>query len=89
MRVHVPPALWRYAGDREVLELPGANVSEVLAALQERYPELGRHVLQADGRPRSYLNVYVNDTDIRALEHLRTPLGETDTLTLVPSIAGG
>ncbi len=87
--VEIPPALACYADGRQELNLPGAVVQDVLTALRQRYPELGRHLLRPDGTLRSYVNAYVNEADIRTLAQLQTPLSENDTLTLVPSIAGG
>lgn len=88
-RVEIPPGLATFAGGRQEFELPGTTVQDVLGALGERYPELGTHLLRPDGTLRSYVNAYVNDADIRTLAQLQTPLSGGDTLTLVPSIAGG
>ena len=88
-RVQIPPTLACYADGRDTLDLPAATVREALLALRQGFPELGRHLLKEDGSPRTYVNVYVNEADIRALSHLDTALAERDTLTLVPCIAGG
>jgi molybdopterin converting factor small subunit len=89
IRVQVPPSLGTFAENQDTLELSGSSVQEVLAALRDRYPELARHLLKEDGAPRSYVNLYVNGESIRSLAGLDTPLTGADTLTLVPSIAGG
>lgn len=89
IRVQIPPSLSCYAEDRQSLELAGTTVGEVLQTLRARYPELGRHLMKEDGSLRSYVNVYVNSDDIRGLAQLQTPVQEADTVTLVPSIAGG
>lgn len=89
IRVQIPPSLSCYAEDRQSLELAGSTVGEVLEALRDRYPELGRHLMKEDGGLRSYVNVYVNSEDIRGLARLQTHVAEADTITLVPSIAGG
>lgn len=88
-RVEIPPGLATFAGGQQEFELPGATVQEVLRALNEQFPELGSHLLRPDGSLRSYVNAYVNDADIRSLAQLPTPVASSDTLTLVPSIAGG
>jgi adenylyltransferase/sulfurtransferase len=67
----------------------GATVGEALRELATTFPPLLRHLYGDDGRLRSYVNIYVNEEDVRWLEGERTPLREGDTLTIVPSIAGG
>jgi adenylyltransferase/sulfurtransferase len=64
-------------------------VGEALAALTTRFSELKKHLYADDGRLRSFVNVYVNDEDIRYLQKEKTSLREGDTVSIVPSIAGG
>jgi sulfur-carrier protein len=89
IRVQIPPSLSCHAGGRQTLEVSGGTVRAALGQLREAYPELGRHLMREDGGLRSYVNVYVNNEDIRGLQGLDTPLREEDAVTLVPSIAGG
>ena len=90
MKVILPSALKQYAANRPEVELPGANVSEVLDALVAEYPELRKHIFSDDGRVRKFVNVYVNEDDIRHLPRREsTALTSTDVITILPSIAGG
>ncbi len=88
-KVMIPTALRQYADKQDVVELGGGTVGEVLSALTARHDELRRHLYNDEGRLRSFVNVYVNDEDIRYLEKDATPVKEGDTITIVPSIAGG
>jgi adenylyltransferase/sulfurtransferase len=67
----------------------GSSVGEVLQSLVTVHPELRNHLFNADGKLRSFVNVYVNDEDIRYLSKEQTPVGEKDTVSIVPSVAGG
>jgi adenylyltransferase/sulfurtransferase len=69
--------------------VPGATVGEVLAALTTEFPDLRKQIFNDEGRLRSFINVYLNDEDIRYLGKDATPAADADTLSLVPSIAGG
>jgi adenylyltransferase/sulfurtransferase len=88
-RVHIPTPLRHYTGGASVVEVEGATVGEALATLLARHPDLRRHLHDEQGRLRRYVNVYRNDQDVRHLERERTALGPGDTLSIVPSIAGG
>jgi adenylyltransferase/sulfurtransferase len=69
--------------------LQAATVAEALAALTTKFGDLKKHLYSDDGRLRSFVNVYVNDEDIRYLQKDQTRLNEGDTVSIVPSIAGG
>jgi molybdopterin/thiamine biosynthesis adenylyltransferase/rhodanese-related sulfurtransferase/molybdopterin converting factor small subunit len=88
-RIHIPTPLRAYAGGQSVVEVDGATVGEALRALVARHGELRRHLYDEQGSLRRYVNVYRNDEDVRHLEREATPLGSGDTLSIVPSIAGG
>jgi molybdopterin/thiamine biosynthesis adenylyltransferase/rhodanese-related sulfurtransferase/molybdopterin converting factor small subunit len=88
-RILIPTPLRQYAGNRQAVELSGGTVGELLGALAREHDELRRHLYTAEGKLRSFVNVYVNDEDIRHLEREATPVGEDDTVSIVPSIAGG
>ena len=88
-KVMIPTPLRQYAGQNATLELGGGTVGEVLSGLTTQYTDLKRHLYTDEGKLRSFVNVYVNDEDIRYLAREATPVKEGDTLSIVPSIAGG
>jgi len=87
--VRIPTALRPQAGDHESLDLVGQSVKEILASLTSQYPELGKRLFKADNQLNRFINIYVNDEDIRFLDNLDTTLHAGDELSLVPAIAGG
>ncbi len=89
VKVIIPTPLRPYAGKRESVELQAGTVGEALTALTAQYEELRKHLFADDGRLRSFVNVYVNEEDIRFLQKDKTPIREGDTISIVPSIAGG
>ncbi|HTS12145.1 MAG TPA: ubiquitin-like small modifier protein 1 [Candidatus Limnocylindrales bacterium] len=89
VKVIIPTPLRAYAGKQESVELQAATVGEALNSLTTRFQELKKHLYEDDGRLRSFVNVYVNDEDIRYLQKDETRLHEGDTVSIVPSIAGG
>ena len=88
-KILIPTPLRQYTGKQDSVELKGATVGEVLGALTSQYAELRRHLYNDEGKLRSFVNVYVNDDDIRYLNKEATPLKDGDTVSIVPSIAGG
>ena len=88
-KVLIPTPLRVYAGKQDVVEAEGKTVGELLENLTSQYAELRNHLYNEDGRLRSFVNVYVNDDDIRYLEKEATPVKEGDTVSIVPSVAGG
>lgn len=89
IKVLIPTALRQYAGNSDTVELEGNNVGEILAALTSKYPDLRKHLFSEDGKLRNFVNVYVNDEDIRYLNDQDTKVKAGDTVTIVPSVAGG
>ena len=89
VKVIIPTPLRPYAGKQQSVDVQATTVGEALAALTTQFSELKKHLYADDGRLRSFVNVYVNDEDIRYLEKELTGLREGDTVTIVPSIAGG
>ena len=87
--VLIPTPLRPLAGGRDAIELDAASVGELLEQLTSEYAALRRHLFADDGRLRSFVNVYVNDRDIRQLRQHETPVGPGDTVSIIPSIAGG
>ena len=89
VRVMIPTPLRPYAGKRDHVDVAASTVGEALAHLLSEHAELRRHLYQDDGRLRSFVNVYVNDDDIRYLQKEATPVHDGDIVSIVPSIAGG
>jgi molybdopterin converting factor small subunit len=89
VKVMIPTPLRAYAGKQQSVDLQAATVGEALAALTGQFGELKKHLFTDDGRLRSFVNVYVNDEDIRYLQKDQTQVKEGDTISIVPSIAGG
>src|ERR1039457_4216334 len=88
-KVLIPTPLRQYAGKQDSVELTGSTVGEVLTALTTQHPDLRRQLYNDEGKLRSFVNVYLNDEDIRYLEKNATPVKEGDTVSIVPSVAGG
>ena len=88
-KILIPTPLRQYVDKNDSLDVTGGTVGEVLDSLTMQYPELRRHLFNDEGRLRSFVNVYVADEDIRYLNKQATPVKETDTISIVPSIAGG
>jgi sulfur-carrier protein len=89
VKVMIPTPLRAYAGKQASVDLQAATVGEALTALTGQFGELKKHLFTDDGRLRSFVNVYVNDEDIRYLQKDKTQVKEGDTISIVPSIAGG
>ncbi len=87
--VRIPPTLRTATGGAKQVEVPGGTVREVVAQLVADYPGLEAQLLAPDGDLNRFVNAFLNDTDIRHLQALDTPVGETDTLVLLPAMAGG
>ncbi len=87
--VAIPTPLRNFTGGRDAVDISGATVGEVLDGLLTAHAGLKRHLVQDDGRLRTFVNLYLNDTDIRQLSSTATPVSAGDVLTIVPSIAGG
>jgi adenylyltransferase/sulfurtransferase len=88
-QIQIPGALRQYAGKQATVQVPANNVGEALASHISQYPDLNRHLYTDDGKLRAFVNVYVNDEDMRYLQKEATALKDGDTISIVPSIAGG
>lgn len=89
VRVMIPTPLRAYAGKRESAEFEAKTVGEALAHLTREFDELRKHLFTEDGDLRSFVNVYVNEEDIRYLSKENTPTKDGDIISIIPSIAGG
>ena len=87
--IHIPTPLRPFTDQKESVEVDGRTVGELLADLTRRYEGLRRHLYADDGRLRNFVNVYLNDEDIRYLQREQTPVKPGDSLSIVPSVAGG
>jgi adenylyltransferase/sulfurtransferase len=88
-KILIPTPLRQFAEKQDSVELPGATVGEVLSGLTAKFPDLKKHLYNDEGKLRSFVNVYLNDEDIRYMNKEATPAAPADTLSIVPSIAGG
>ena len=88
-KVLIPTPLRQFAGKQDAVELAGDTVGQVLDALTTQYQDLRKQLYNDQGKLRSFVNVYLNDEDIRYLAKDATPVKSGDTVSIVPSIAGG
>jgi molybdopterin converting factor small subunit len=88
-RILIPTPLRQFAEKHDTVESAGTTVAEALAGLTARFPDLKKLLFNDEGKLRSFVNVYLNDEDIRYIGKEATPVKEGDTLSIVPSIAGG
>src|SRR5687768_716328 len=87
--IHIPTPLRPFTDKLESVEVHGATVGELLADLTKKYDGLRKHLYSEDGKLRNFVNVYLNDEDIRYLQREQTPVKAGDSLSIVPSVAGG
>ncbi len=90
MKIFIPTPLRVYAGQQEAVAIDATTVGDALSRLTAAHPDLRKHLYSSDGKLRSFVNIYLNDDDIRYLpEKEATPVSEADSLSIIPSIAGG
>jgi molybdopterin converting factor small subunit len=87
--VRIPPTLRVATGGAKQVEVPGGTVREVVAGLVVLHPGLGSQIIGPDGELNRFVNAFLNDTDVRHLQALDTPVADGDTLLLLPAMAGG
>ena len=87
--VHVPTPLRKLTNNQAEVEIDAGTVAELMANLENAYNGIGEKLLDETGEIRRYVNVYVNDEDIRFLDGMDTPLKDGDSVSIVPAIAGG
>src|SRR5262245_8198859 len=87
--INIPTPLRPFTDKKEAVEVSGATVGELLTDLTTRYEGLRKHLYADNGKLRNFVNVYLNDEDIRYLQREATPVKAGDTLSIVPSVAGG
>jgi MoaD family protein len=89
VKVVIPTPLRQFAGKKDSVEINARTVGEALVELTSQFGDLHKHLFNEDGKLRSFVNIYVNDEDIRFLQKDQTPVNESDVISIVPSIAGG
>src|SRR5258705_7163997 len=88
-KILIPTPLRQYTGKQDTVQVKGSTVGEALSDLTSQHQDLRRNLYNDEGKLRSFVNVYLNDEDIRYLSKEATPVKESDTISIVPSIAGG
>jgi molybdopterin converting factor small subunit len=90
MTIFIPTPLRLYAGGQDAVEVNAATVTEALETLTQTHPDLRKHLFTGEGKLRAFVNLYLNDEDVRYLPAKEsTPVTQDDTLSIIPSIAGG
>jgi MoaD family protein len=87
--VRLPTVLRTHAGGRSTVEVEGSTIGDVLRSLVDQHPGMAGQVLNDDGTLHRFVNVYVNDDDVRYLSQLDTPVKEGDEVSILPAVAGG
>jgi adenylyltransferase/sulfurtransferase len=88
-KILIPTPLRQYAGGADSVEISASTAGELLTKLTDAHPDLKKQIFNDEGKLRSFVNVYVNDDDIRYLDRNETAVKDGDTVSIVPSIAGG
>lgn len=88
-KIHIPTPLRQYVGKQASVDVQGSTVGEAMTALVVLHPDLKKHLYTEDGKLRAFVNLYLNDEDIRYMQKEATSLKEGDNISIVPSIAGG
>jgi MoaD family protein len=88
-RIKIPPVLRGSVGGEKEVEASGENVGEVLRALASKHPATESQLFSEDGELNRYVNVYLNDEDVRVLQGLDTSVSDSDTIVILPAMAGG
>jgi molybdopterin synthase sulfur carrier subunit len=87
--VRIPTPLRKLTKGAEEVPASGKNIGELIADLEKNYPGIKERICSEDGAVRRFVNIFVKDEDIRFLQNLETPVGESDEVSIVPAIAGG
>jgi len=88
-KIHIPTPLRQYTGKQAAVEVKASSIGEALSGLVSGHPDLRRHLYNDDGKLRAFVNVYLNDEDVRYLQKDATAVADGDNISIVPSIAGG
>jgi molybdopterin converting factor small subunit len=88
-KILIPTPLRPYTDKKEAVEAEGATIGDLLTDLTKKHAGLKNHLFNEQGKLRSFVNVYLNDEDIRYLQKEQTPVSSSDTISIIPSVAGG
>lgn len=88
-KILIPTPLRPYTDKQEAVEAEGATIGELLTDLTAKYSGLKAHLYNDQGKLRSFVNIYLNDEDIRYMQKDQTPVSASDTVSIIPSVAGG
>jgi molybdopterin converting factor small subunit len=88
-KILIPTPLRPYTDKKDAVDADGSTVGELLVDLTRKHAGLKAHLYNDQGKLRSFVNVYVNDEDIRYLQKEQTPVSSADTVSIIPSVAGG
>jgi molybdopterin converting factor small subunit len=88
-KINIPTPLRQYAGKLPTVEVEAGSIAEALSSLVSQHPDLRRHLFTDDHKLRSFVSVYLNDEDVRYLQKEATAVKDGDSISIVPSIAGG
>ena len=89
VKVRIPTPLQKLTQNRAEVQCSGTNVQELISSLEQQYPGIKERLCDADGKLRRFINVYVNEEDIRFLQGADTRLKDGDDISIIPAIAGG
>lgn len=89
IKVRIPTPLRKITNGADEVMADGRNVSEIIESLEKNYPGLKERICEADGKLRRFVNIYLNDEDIRFKKNMETELKDNDELSIIPAIAGG
>jgi MoaD family protein len=89
VEVRLPTMLRQYAGGQSSVRANGSTIGEVLDDLAVQFPQLKGHVITDEGSLHKFVNIYVNDDDVRYLEKLDTKVADDDVVSILPAVAGG
>ena len=87
--VEIPSALRRFTDGVQTIECSSETLPDLLGEIEQRFPAINKHLRDDSGQVRRFVNIFVNDEDIRFQQQLATPLGESTEVSIIPAIAGG
>ena len=89
VKVRIPTPLRKLTNEQELVEVQAKTINDAISELQGRYPGIRERLVDESGAVRRFVNVYVNEEDIRFLQNQQTPLKDGDEVSIIPAIAGG